>query len=64
MIKKKINIIGGGCAGYSFIRKLKKIKNYKFNITGNQSDQDHFWVFGHQKIDFDQICLNRIVGKS
>ena len=60
MIKKKINIIGGGCAGYSFIRRLDEIKNYKFNIyTGNQSDQDHFWGFwaSEDTKDFDQICL-------
>lgn len=60
MNKKKINIIGGGCAGYSFIRRVDEINNAKFKFyTGNESKKDHFWGFwaGDETKDFDQICL-------
>ncbi len=59
MKKKRINIIGGGCAGYSFIRRLNEIKNSKFDFyTGNQMQQDHFWGFWSSRYtnNFDHIC--------
>jgi len=32
MIKKEINIIGGGCAALSLARLIRKLPNYKFNL--------------------------------
>ena len=37
MIKKEINIIGGGCAALSLARLIRKLPNYKFNLfIGNK----------------------------
>ena len=32
MIKKEINIIGGGCAALSLARLIRNLPNYKFNL--------------------------------
>ena len=44
MIKKEINIIGGGCAALSLARLFRNLPNYKLNLfTGNKNKttKDH-----------------------
>ena len=56
MIKKEINIIGGGCAALSLARLIRKLPNYKFNLfigNKNKTNKDHFWGFWKVKINYE-----------
>ena len=56
MIKKEINIIGGGCAALSLARLIRNLPNYKFNLfigNKNKTNKDHFWGFWKVKINDD-----------
>ena len=56
MIKKEINIIGGGCAALSLARLIRKLPNYKSNLfigNKNKANKDHFWGFWKVKINDD-----------
>ena len=56
MIKKEINIIGGGCAALSLARLIRNLPNYKFNLfigKKNKTNKDHFWGFWKVKINDD-----------
>ena len=61
MKEKVINIFGGGCAGYSLIRRSNEIKDAFFNfyLGDNDIQKDHYWGFWRDKNlnDFDDICL-------
>jgi len=44
MIKKEINIIGGGCAALSLARLIRNLPNIKFNLfigNKNKTNKDH-----------------------
>ncbi len=56
MIKKEINIIGGGCAALSLARLSRNLPNYKFNLfvgNKNKTNKDHFWGFWKVKINYE-----------
>ena len=56
MIKKEINIIGGGCAALSLARLIRNLPNYKFNLfigKKNKTNKDHFWGFWKVKINYE-----------
>ncbi len=61
MKKKIINIFGGGCAGFSFIRRSQEVKEatFKFYLGSDNNEKDHYWGFWRSKYsnDFDEICL-------
>ena len=61
MKKKYINIFGGGCAGFSFIRRSQEVKDatFKFYLGTENDEKDHYWGFWRSKYshDFDEICL-------
>ena len=61
MKKKNINIFGGGCAGFSFIRRSQEVKDatFKFYLGTDNDEKDHYWGFWSSKYshDFDEICL-------
>ena len=61
MKKKIINIFGGGCAGFSFIRRSQEVKDasFKFYLGTENDEKDHYWGFWSNKYsnDFDKICL-------
>ena len=45
MKKKIINIFGGGCAGFSFIRRSQEVKDasFKFYLGTENDEKDHYW---------------------
>ena len=45
MKKKNINIFGGGCAGFSFIRRSQEVKDatFKFYLGTDNDEKDHYW---------------------
>ena len=48
MSKLEINIIGGGCAGFSLARFSKSLKDYNFKLylgDKKEKSQNHFWSF-------------------
>ena len=56
MIKKEINIIGGGCAALSLARLIRNLPNYKLNLfigNKNKTNKDHFWGFWKVKINYE-----------
>ncbi len=56
MIKKEINIIGGGCAALSLAKLIRNLPNYKFNLfigKNNKTNKDHFWGFWKVKINYE-----------
>ena len=61
MKKKIINIFGGGCAGFSFMRRSQGVKDatFKFYLGSSNNEKDHYWGFWRNKYsyDFDEICL-------
>ena len=61
MKRKNINIFGGGCAGFSFVRRSSEVKNASFSFYSGSiiENQDHYWGFWKDDIskDFDKICL-------
>ena len=61
MKTKNINIFGGGCAGFSFIRRSQEVKDasFKFYLGTENDEKDHYWGFWSNKYsnDFDKICL-------
>ena len=47
-MKKNIQIIGGGCAGFSLAKYSNQLKDYKIKIYENKNnkiDYDHYWGF-------------------
>ena len=44
---KVIDIIGGGCAGFSLAKEAKNLKKFKVNIYtgGLKNNTDHYWGF-------------------
>ena len=47
-MKKNIQIIGGGCAGFSLARYSNQLKDYEIEIyedKNNKIDNDHYWGF-------------------
>ena len=55
MINKEINIIGGGCAGFSLARLISNLPDYKYNLfvgDKNKINKDHFW--GFWKVKFNE----------
>ena len=67
MKKKIINIFGGGCAGFSFIRRSKEVKDaiFKFYLGSENNKKDHYWGFGEINIlmILMKFVLNGINGK-
>lgn len=61
MKEKIINIFGGGCSGFSLIRRSNEIKNtiFKFYLGENDNQKDHYWAFWRDESskDFEDICL-------
>ncbi len=60
MINKEINIIGGGCAAFSFARLSNHLPNYRFNLfIGKNKDKpkDHFWGFWKNNFN-DEAFMN------
>ena len=48
MIKKEINIIGGGCAALSLARLIRNLPIYKFKLfigKKRNTNKDQFWGF-------------------
>ena len=47
-MKKNIQIIGGGCAGFSLAKYSRQLKDYEVEIYENKNnkiDNDHYWGF-------------------
>lgn len=46
-MKRVIDIIGGGCAGFSLAKHAKSLKNYTINLytLGEAEKKDHYWGF-------------------
>ena len=61
MREKIINIFGGGCAGYSLIRRSNEIKDAIFNffVGENDKQKDHYWAFWRDENTkgFEDICF-------
>ena len=61
MKEKIINIFGGGCSGFSLIRRSNEIENtiFKFYLGENDNQKDHYWAFWRDESskDFEDICL-------
>ena len=53
MIKKEINIIGGGCAALSLARLIRNLPNYKFNLFIGKKNKTIKIIFG----DFGKLKL-------
>lgn len=60
MINKEINIIGGGCAAFSFARLSNLLPNYRFNLfvgENRNKQKDHFWGFWKNNFN-DEAFIN------
>ena len=65
MIKKEINIIGGGCAALSLARLIRNLPNYKLNLfigNKNKTTKDHFGDFGKLKLMMRLIIKQILCG--
>ncbi len=55
-MKKTIEIIGGGCAGFTFIKNAKHLKNFKIKIYTDLKEKafsNHYWSFWNTMQTFD-----------
>ena len=51
-MKKTIEIIGGGCAGFSLVKRAKELKEFNIKLYTYMKENknvDHYWGFGIQK---------------
>ena len=60
-MKNNINIFGAGCAGFSFIKYAKILKNFKINLyeKSNSNLANHFWGFWRFKETEDAFKLSK-----
>ena len=57
-MKKNVNIIGGGCAGFSLAKNLRNNKNLRIKIYDKDHNHEHYWGFWNFNIVKDAFNLS------
>ena len=57
-MKKTIEIIGGGCAGFSLAKRAKELKEFNIKLytyLNENKNVDHYWGFWNTKKTDDAL---------